>query len=58
MKYKASTIKKWGSDALINGRWIPARPINHKYESCIRRVKHAWGVLIGRYDALDWEDGE
>ena len=37
-----------------DGRWLPARPIN--VNTALTRFKLAWGVFIGRYDALDWED--
>ena len=34
----------------------PARPYEHLRDSLKYRVSLAWGVLKGRYDALDWED--
>jgi hypothetical protein len=33
--------------------WKPARP--YTPWSLLRRLRLAWGVFIGRYDALDWE---
>lgn len=36
-------------------RWVPAR--SHSldgWEGFKRRAKAAWGVLTGRYSALDW----
>lgn len=36
--------------------WIPARPINYICDTWADRFKHAWGVLIGKYDTLDWEE--
>ena len=35
-------------------KWIPARPL--RYAGFFYRVKIAWLVFKGRYDALDWED--
>lgn len=36
----------------INGKFIPARPINHRIFWV--RVKSAWLVLTGRADAVVW----
>lgn len=36
--------------------WKPARPVNHTCDTWAERLRHAWGVLTGTYDALDWED--
>lgn len=38
-----------------NGPWVPARPHDGPW---ICRVRAAWGVLIGKYDALDWGPGQ
>ena len=35
-------------------KFYPARPENYKFDSIILRIKLAYGVLIGKYDALDW----
>jgi len=53
MIYKANDLRSWNVDHEIGGRWLPARPLRF-WE--LRRIKAAWRVLIGRYDALDWED--
>lgn len=55
MKYTARQIKNWDVDTERNGKCVPARPLNHKYESWKSRIKNAFLVLIGKYDALDWE---
>lgn len=39
-----------------SGEWIPARPITSYGLRWWRNLKMAWGVLTGRYDALDWEE--
>lgn len=36
------------------GKWVPARPL--LADTLFERLKHAWGVLIGRYDAIEWPD--
>lgn len=33
--------------------WVAARPLD--YRSFIGRLREAWGVLTGKYDALKWE---
>jgi len=53
-KYTADEIKNWNVQK--GPDWKPARPLNHVFDGLVRRVKLAWGVLVGRYDALDWED--
>ena len=54
MLYTAKAIRKWNVDHEITpgGTWAPARPLTYW---SLRRIRIAWGVLIGRYDALDWE---
>lgn len=45
--------------AQIDGEWLPARPLPFWPSAptrLLRRVRLAWGVFTGRYDALDWED--
>ena len=39
-----------------NGDWVPARPLG--LFSLRRRIKLAWGVLTGKYDALKWPSGQ
>lgn len=54
MKYTAKQIQGWDSHTKTeDGDWIPARP----YSACgvFSRIKQAYGVLTGKYDALDWE---
>lgn len=35
-----------------DGKWLPARPLG--VPTLGERIRLAWGVLSGRYDALDW----
>ena len=53
--FMADAIKNWDCDKeLQNGVWVPARPIGGGF-SWTWRWKLAWGVLTGKYDALNWE---
>lgn len=56
MKYTATEIKHW--DMAQGPDWRPCRPMNHICDSIVTRIRHAFGVLIGRYDALDWQEKE
>ena len=56
MKYTATQIRQWDVDTERGGKWGPARCINHKFESWGSRIRNAWCVMIGKYDALDWEE--
>ena len=40
---------------LVNGKlkWVPARP--YSYGGLFTRIKIAWKVFTGEYDALKWE---
>ena len=37
---------------ISSGKWVPARSLG--FYSLPRRLKLAWGVFIGKYDALKW----
>jgi hypothetical protein len=41
-----------GITAYINGEWQYARPIS--YPTIIERIKIAWKVFTGEYDAIFW----
>ncbi len=55
-KYTAHEIKNW--DCARGPDWKPARPMNHEVDGLFMRLRLAWAVFRGRYDALDWEDAE
>lgn len=38
----------------LNGYWVPARSLTQERFMLWTRLKIAWGVFTGRYDALDW----
>ena len=51
-KYTPQQIKDCG---VFHGpRWIPYRP--YTPWKFVTRLRLAWGVFVGRYDALDWEE--
>ena len=57
VKYRAIDIKQWDTEIKHkSGVYIPARP-NFPYNLKCRLVA-AWGVLTGKYDALDWLDND
>lgn len=37
-------------------KWVPSRPVG--YFSLYNRIKLAWGVFTGKYDALRWPGGQ
>lgn len=54
MVFSVKAIREWPVAARrADGRWTPARPMDGPF---LWRVKAAWGVLTGRYDALDWQE--
>lgn len=57
-KYKPTQILRWdvNRQSPHTGRWVPARSENYRADSLWTRLRLAWGVLIGRYDALDWDE--
>lgn len=56
--YTAQAIRRWDCDAgLPDGRHVPARPLGWGgWYGAWHRMRAAWGVLTGRFDALDWQD--
>lgn len=57
MLYKAKDLNNWSVTASTkDGNYIPCRPEGAKtIPAAWRRIKNAIGVLIGKYDAVDWE---
>ena len=49
-------IKKWDIHNRVGDRLTPSRPLSHSGINIYTRIKLAWSVFIGKYDALDWED--
>lgn len=42
----------------INGKWVPARPLNYRYRTLKERITEAWKVFIGRAEAFVWPEGQ
>lgn len=60
-KYKAEDFRDWGLEKCAragNGRYVFARPENYKFDGWWYRLKLAWLVFVGKYDAIEWEDGQ
>lgn len=56
MSYSIKELKNHHVDTCNpDDGWISARPL---IEPFICRLKDAWMVLIGRYDAVRWEGGQ
>jgi hypothetical protein len=55
--YSAEAIKSWpNSMEMPSGKWVPCRPLGHNLYSFRYRIRIAWYVFTGRYDALIWCD--
>ncbi len=48
------------TSAEINGKWVPARPLNgtRTYTPFVLRIKRAWEVFMGRADVFTWPEGQ
>lgn len=56
MKYTAREVKDSCVMSSKDGNtWKPARGLNYQFESLYSRLMNAYCVLVGKYDALDWE---
>lgn len=40
----------------IDGKYVPCRPLG--WTEPWVRLKLAWGVFVGKYDALKWQGGQ
>lgn len=55
--YWAREIKEWSiSTCGPLGIWHMYRPMGFQGVLLRRRIKLAWGVFIGRYDAVQWSE--
>ena len=45
-----------GVDTEIDGKWVPARPLG--LDTISNRIKIAYQVFIGTYDAVKWPGGQ
>lgn len=46
------------NQAHLNGRWVPARPLNFLYRNFRTRLREAWAVLTGDADCFRWPEGQ
>lgn len=46
------------TQAEINGKWVPARSINHTLRSLPEKLKEAWAVFTGKADCFTWPEGQ
>jgi len=56
--YYVPELVKWSQTASTchpEAGWIPLRPLGFQGLSLKRRLKLAWGVFTGKYDAVYWE---
>ena len=44
--------------AEINGKWVPARPLNWKHRSLKQKLKEALAVFNGKAEAFTWPEGQ
>ena len=56
--YTAKEVQQTTCFRRVPGGEVPARWYNRSEWGYFKRLKHAFGVLTGRYDALDWEQGK
>ncbi len=53
--YAVKQLKDWSTDTEIHaGVWVPARPMGYPGIRLWYTFKLAFGVLIGKYDAVEW----
>lgn len=48
----------WPNEAEINGKWVPARPLNWKHRTLRQRFREAWAVFVGKAEAFTWPEGQ
>lgn len=46
------------TQANINGKWVPARPINHTCRNFKEKISEAWAVFSGKMDAVKWPENQ
>ena len=56
--YVADEFIDYGVSREVNGKWCFARPVGLWSFCVIQRVRIAWRVFTGRYDALTWAEDE
>lgn len=58
-KFTVKEIQEWDVSTDLGDpsakTYVPCRPLDGPF---LWRLKAAWGVLTGKYDALDWGPGQ
>ena len=49
-------LSTYTTQAEINGKWVPCRPIG--FFSVFYRVRAAWMVFTSKADVLTWPEGQ
>jgi len=42
----------------INGKWVPARPVNYQYRTLKERFKEAYAVFKGNAESFTWPENQ
>jgi len=42
----------------INGKWVPARPVNWTCRTFTERIKEAWEVYKGKAEPFYWPENQ
>ena len=59
MKFTAEQLRDHNVLVQVkDGRWVPARPIEHRYQLLGARIKEAWLVVKGKADVVVWEGND
>lgn len=58
--WSADQLRQWEVAANTPGTdtWYSCRPLGYQGICLRRRLKLAWGVFTGKYDAVRWEGGQ
>ena len=46
------------TQACINGKWVPSRPLNHTCRTLKERIVEAIQVFKGKAEAFKWPEGQ
>jgi len=49
-------LREWPNETLVNGKWVPARPLNWRHRSLLQRIKEAIAVFFGRAESFVWSE--
>jgi len=46
------------TQAEINGKWVPARPLNWTCRTFREKIREAWWVFKGKTEAFTWPENQ